>query len=84
MNYASLAPDELRTYREAGHAVMARELALSCHRADDALRHQFATFRDYCREAAQQGEPPLTPIRSYIRFLMAGPAAELLRLELYH
>ncbi|MBA4107541.1 MAG: hypothetical protein C0485_17530 [Pirellula sp.] len=84
LNYAPLAPDESRAYREAGHAVMARELALPCHRADGAPRHQFATFRDYCREATQRGEPPLAPIRSYIRFLMAGPAAELLRLELHH
>ncbi|MBL9165616.1 MAG: hypothetical protein JNL18_23025 [Planctomycetaceae bacterium] len=53
MNDSLLPPDEARAYREAGHAVMARELGLPCHRPDGMPHYQFATFHDYCRQASQ-------------------------------
>ncbi len=79
-----MSPDEARAYREAGHAVMARELGLPCHRPDGMPHYQFATFRDYCRQSAKDRELPLVPVRNFVRFQLAGPAAELLRLELHH
>ena len=81
MNHTPLPAHELRAYRVAGHAVMARELGVLCETLGDG-DFRFGTFCEHCAPAAQA--LPLVPVRNYVRFLMAGPAAELLRLERHH
>ncbi|BBO35226.1 hypothetical protein [Lacipirellula parvula] len=83
MNYTPMHAHEMRAYRVAGHAVMARELGVLCETLGDGDRHyRFETFFDHCQQAAKN--LPYAPVRNYVRFLMAGPAAELLRLERHH
>ena len=81
MNDTPMPARELRAYRVAGHAVMARELGILCETLGD--RHfRFGTFGEHCAQATK--ELPYVPVRNYVRFLLAGPAAELLRLERHH
>ena len=81
MNYTPLPAHELRAYRVAGHAVMARELGVLCETLGDG-DFRFGSFCEHCAPATKA--LPLVPVRNYVRFLMAGPAAELLRLERHH
>jgi hypothetical protein len=83
VNYSPIPAHQLEAYRAAGHAVMARELGLPCDSLDDGQRHfRFGTLWDYCEQSTNS--LPHVPVRNYVRFLMAGPAAELLRLERHH
>lgn len=54
MNYTPMPAHEMRAYRVAGHAVMARELGVLCETLGNGdHRFRLETFLDHCQRAVQ-------------------------------
>jgi hypothetical protein len=89
VNNTALTLAERAAYHEAGHLVMARELGIRV----DALRmpaagatmHASIRFAERTpRLSKRQHREKQLAIQRYIRFLLAGPVAVILRLEEHH
>ena len=90
MNSVPLPLVERAAYHEAGHLVMARELGIriDCLRMPAAgvqvHASRFASLNElYSLDSGNDREKRLA-VQKYVRFLLAGPAAVMLRLEEHH
>jgi hypothetical protein len=90
LNYSPLPLQERAAFHEAGHVVMARELGIPVVAvtlpADLGPRHasQFAALNDLHTLVSPKEREKQFAIQRYVRFLLAGPAAILIRLERHH